>query len=148
MRTADLCRRSVVTATAELSLTELSKLMRKEHVGSVVVVDSAEHGRPVGIVTDRDIVMEVVALELDPRAITAGEIMAASPVVTHEDDDALWALKVMRDRGVRRLPVVDANERLAGIVALDDLMQRIGMALGDVAQVIASERVNENSHRA
>lgn len=148
MRTADLCRRSVVTATAELSLTELSKLMRKEHVGSVVVVDSAENGRPVGIVTDRDIVMEVVALELDPRAITAGEIMAASPVVTHEDDDALWALKVMRDRGVRRLPVVDANERLAGIVALDDLMQRIGMALGDVAQVIASERVNENSHRA
>ena len=92
--------------------------------------------------------VEVVAEGLDPRAVTAGEVMSISPVVTRDSDDALWALKTMRDRGVRRLPVVDAAGDLVGIVALDDLVKHIGTAVGDIAQLIGTERVQEGIRRA
>ena len=73
--------------------------------------------------------------------------MTSSPVVAQPGDDALWALKTMRDRGVRRLPVVDAQGDLAGILAFDDLVQHIGTTLGDIAQVIGTERCVEGWRR-
>jgi CBS domain-containing protein len=147
MRIADLCRRDVVTATAKTPLAELAQLMRKNHVGSVVVTGAAGERKPLGIVTDRDIVVEVLAMGLDPGAMTAGDIMTSSPAVSRPEDDALWALKIMRDRGVRRLPVVDSHGDLAGILAFDDLMQHVGTTLGDIAQVIGTERVVESWRR-
>jgi CBS domain-containing protein len=146
MKTAELCRRAAVTATADTCLADVAKLMRKEHVGSVVVVD-IDSGKPVGIVTDRDIVVEVVAARLDPGTMTAGEVMTESPVVAHADDDVWWALKVMRDRGVRRLPIVDAADRVTGMIALDDVMQHVGNTMGDIAQLIGSGRHAESTHR-
>ena len=148
MKTSELCRRAAVTATADATLSEVSRLMRAQHVGSVVVVASSDERKPVGIVTDRDIVLEVVAAGLDPRTVTAGEIMTAAPVVARGDDDVWWSLKVMRDRGVRRLPIVDASERVTGIIALDDVMQHVGTTLNDIAQLIGSERLAESTHRA
>ena len=105
--------------------------MRKGHVGSVVVLDG-DGRKPVGILTDRDLVVEVMAPGLDARTITAGDIMTASPAVTREDDDALWALKTMRERGV----------------SMDDLMERFGSALGDVVQALGTERAVESKRRA
>ena len=148
MKTADLCRRQVITARPDMPLADVSRLMRTEHVGSVVVVDAALPRRVLGIVTDRDIVVEVVAAGLDPRTVTAGEVMSISPAVTRDSDDALWALKTMRDRGVRRLPVVDAAGALVGIVALDDMMEHIGTAVGDIARLIGTERAQEGIRRA
>ena len=148
MRTGDLCKRQVVTTTPDAALCDVARLMRREHVGSVVVVNGTSPRRPLGIVTDRDIVMEVVAAGLDAATVTAAEIMTPSPAVTHSDDDALWALKTMRDRGVRRLPVVDRDGALAGIVAFDDLVQYVGSVVSDMAQLIGTERVREASHRA
>ena len=148
MKTSDLCRRSAVTATADTTLSEIAKLMRTQHVGSVVVVGSTAERKPVGIVTDRDIVLEVVAAGLDPVTVTAGEIMSAAPVVAQADDDVWWALKVMRDRGVRRLPIVDADARVTGVIALDDVVQHVGTTLNDIAQLMGSERLAESTHRA
>ena len=148
MKTADLCRRQVVTATPATSLAELSQLMRSQHVGSIVVLAEGAGRKPVGIVTDRDIVVEVVAMGLNPATVTAGEVMTPSPVVSKQEDDALWSLKVMRDRGVRRLPVVDDKGALTGILSFDDLMQHFGTTLGDIAQVIGTERVVESARRA
>ena len=147
MKTADLCRKPVVTANAGTSLIEVARLMRTHHVGSVVVVNGAQR-KPVGIVTDRDIVVEVVAMGLDATTMTAGDIMTQSPAVSNSGDDALWALKIMRDRGVRRLPVVDGNGELAGMLAFDDLMQHVGTTLGDIAQVIGTERTVESTRRS
>jgi len=90
----------------------------------------------------------VLALGLDPATLTAGDIMTISTAVTRQGDDALWALKTMRDRGVRRLPVVDEQGDLAGIIAFDDVMQYVGTTLGDIAQVIGTERDVESRHRA
>jgi CBS domain-containing protein len=148
MKAGDLCKRQVVTATPATPLSELSQLMRTHHVGSVVVLAEGSGRRPAGIVTDRDIVIEVVAMGLNPAAVTAGDVMTPSPVVAKQDDDALWALKVMRDRGVRRLPVVDAQGALTGLLSFDDLMQHFGNTMGDIAQVIGTERVVETARRA
>jgi CBS domain-containing protein len=73
--------------------------------------------------------------------------MTGAPVISHQDEDAMWALKLMRDKGIRRLPIVDGTGALVGILALDDLMQHLGNALADVAQLIGSERLEENSRR-
>jgi CBS domain-containing protein len=147
MKSSDICRRQVVVAERSTPLQEVAQLMRKGHVGSVVVVDG-EGRRPVGIVTDRDLVVEVMAPGLDSRTITAGDVMSTSPAVTHEDDDALWALKTMRERGVRRLPVVDEAGAMTGIVSMDDLVERFGSAMGDVVQALGTERAVESWRRA
>ena len=147
MKSGDICRRQVVVAERSTPLNEVAQLMRKEHVGSVVVLDDGGR-KPLGIVTDRDLVVEVMAPGLDARTITAGEVMTPSPAVTHENDDALWALKTMRERGVRRLPVVDEAGAMTGIVSLDDLMERFGSAFGDVVQALGTERAVETWRRA
>lgn len=142
MKTSELCTKDVVAVPGTATLTTVAKAMREAHVGSVVVI-GPEGRKPVGIVTDRDIVLETVAMGLDPSTITAAEVMTASPAVAQASDDALWALKVMRDRGVRRLPVVDGQGDLAGMLAFDDLMQHVGTTLHDIAQVIGTGRVVE-----
>ena len=147
MKTIDLCRKPAISANAGTSLIEVARMMRANHVGSVVVVNNGAARKPVGIVTDRDIVVEVVAMGLDATTMTAGDIMTQSPAVSHAGDDALWALKVMRERGVRRLPVVDGNGELTGMLAFDDLMEHVGTTLGDMAQVIGAERTAEATRR-
>ena len=147
MKAYDLCQKSVVKATAATPLIEIARLMRASHVGSVVV--TSEDGRKaLGIVTDRDLVVEVLAMGLDACTMTAGDVMTVSPATSGAEDDALWALKIMRERGVRRLPVVDGKGELAGVLAFDDFMQHFGAVMGDIAQVIGTERAVEGSRRA
>ena len=147
LKTRDLCRKTVVTAPPAASLPEVARLMRANHVGSVVIAEEGSR-RPLGIVTDRDIVLEVLAKGLEPATVKAADIMSTAPAVSGGDDDALWTLKVMRDRGVRRLPVVDSEGRLAGIIAFDDLLEHVATALADIAQLIGTQRVVENTRRA
>jgi len=148
MKVADLCNKRVVTAMPATPLGEVARLMRKNHVGSVVVVDANGSNRPVGIVTDRDIVVEVVASDQDVRTMTAGEIMTGSLVSASLEDDVAWVLKVMRDRGVRRLPVVDGGGALIGIIALDDLLTSASSTLADAVQAIGTGRVVEAAQRS
>jgi len=148
MKLVDICKKPVVSVTAGVPIAEVAELMRNRHVGSVVVVDAPGSPKPIGIVTDRDIVIEVLASGVDPTSVCAGDIMTGAPVVASAGEDVMWALKTMRDRGIRRLPVVDERKALVGIVALDDLLQVLGGALGDVAQLLGTERVEETLRRA
>ena len=148
MKTLDICSKQVVTAETSAPLIEVAKLMRKNHVGAVVIVDGAATRRPVGMVTDRDIVVEVVAAGQDARALTAGEVMSDTLATTSADDDMHWSLKIMRDHGVRRLPVVNDGGAMVGIVALDDLLKAYASTLHDVAQALGTERVVETALRA
>jgi len=147
MKTGEICKRSVVTTVTGTSLADVAKLMRESHVGSVVVIHPPGSRMPVGIVTDRDIVVEAVAPGLDARTLTAGEIMSRNLVTASEADDTSWSLKVMRDRGIRRLPVVGAAGELVGIVALDDLLESALVALSDIVQAIGTERLVEGQRR-
>jgi CBS domain-containing protein len=145
MKTGDICKRQVVTVAPDATLCAAAKLMRSSHVGCVVVLDAAR--KPVGILTDRDIVVEVVAAEVDPRLIKVEEVMTRHPTLALEADDVSWSLKVMRDRGVRRLPVMDEAGQLVGIVALDDLLESAATELSDVVLAIGTERLIEGQRR-
>lgn len=143
-----ICNREVVYATRETTVAAAAKLMRHYHVGSLVVVDEANGGRvPVGIVTDRDIVIEITAVDLDPSTITVGDIMDLNLVTARESDSILEAMEIMRYRGVRRLPVVTAEGKLAGIITMDDLIEILAEQLGELAKIVAREQAREKSAR-
>ena len=107
------------------SLSRVAEIMKREDVGAVPIVDSKSSGRLVGIVTDRDIVLKVVADGRDAQAATAGEVMTASPLSCQEDNDVSEAVNLMSVRQVRRMPVVDAEGRLRGIIAQADVATRV-----------------------
>ncbi len=144
----ELCSRVVTIADRETSLTEAAELMRAHHVGSLVIVDETSEGRiPVGMLTDRDIVVAVVAGHADPGTLNAGEVMTADPVTVREDASVFDALQLMRRRGVRRVPVVSAAGILVGIVTVDDLLEVVAEQLNDIVRAIASEQAHEARNR-
>ena len=97
--------------------------MHDEHTGTVVVIREKQKLKiPIGIIADRDIAIEVVAFGLDERTLTTGDLMTPHLATAREDTDLLAALAMMREHGVRRLPVVDSQGALAGIVSADDLL--------------------------
>jgi CBS domain-containing protein len=144
MNAGELCSRIVVFAEREMGLGEAARLMRDHHVGSLVVVDETGNGRvPVGMLTDRDIVVAVVAKDVDPRTLRVGEVMSGDPITVREQDGVLDALRMMRARGVRRVPVTDAAGALVGVLSLDDVLEEVAEQLGDLSRAIASERARE-----
>jgi CBS domain-containing protein len=143
-----LCKRDVTLAYEDERIHEVAKRMRERHVGSVIVV-SREGGRaPAGVLTDRDIVVEVLAAGLDYRTVTVGEVMTRDPAIVREGDDVVDALRVMRSHGVRRLPVVSRTGSLAGVVAIDDLLQFFAGQVDDVVRAIGREQSQEAQVRA
>jgi CBS domain-containing protein len=148
MTVGQICNRVVVFAFRNTPLPDAAKLMRENHIGSLVIVDESDRGRiPVGMLTDRDIAIAVVAQTLDPRTLTAGEVMSGELVTANEQDDMLDTLQRMRRRGVRRVPVLTATGTLAGIVTLDDLLELVAEQLGDVVKAIATEQSRETRTR-
>ncbi len=144
----ELCTRSVVVAQRALGLDDAARLMRTEHVGSLVVVDDSADGRvPVGLLTDRDIVTAVVAGGVDVRTLRVEDVMSSGPVVARESDSLLDALANMRRAGVRRLPVVDQRGVLQGLLALDDVIELVGEQMALLVQVLGSARRIESLRR-
>lgn len=145
MAVGELCNREVVIAERNLGVTEATRLMRRHHVGDLVVVDGDR--KPVGIVTDRDIVVEVVAAGVNPEALSLVDIMGPSLATVREGEGVFEALRYMRDKGVRRMPVVDAAGALVGILTLDDLLGLLAEELGELAKLVSHEREREASAR-
>jgi CBS domain-containing protein len=132
-----------------MAISEAARAMGEHHVGCLVVVDERESGRfPIGILTDRDIVLAVVARELDPRTVPVVEAMSTDVVAVREDDTVKEALGLMRRRGVRRAPVVNRAGMLVGIVTLDDLLRRLAVDLSDLAAAISTELAVEPLSRS
>ena len=144
----ELCTRNTVIAYRQTGLNEAARLMRELHVGSLVVVEETVAGRlTVGLLTDRDIVTAVVARDLDPNTLTAGDVMSADPVTAREGDSVLDVLAAMRHRGVRRVPVTDAKGVLLGVITLDDVLGVLSEQLQAIVQAIQSEQQREKRTR-
>lgn len=145
----ELCNREVVVVTRDTPVTEAARLMRQHHVGTVVIVEQANGNRrlPLGIVTDRDIVVEIVATELDPRTLTVGDITVRELVTARESEGLLETMEIMRYKGVRRLPIVDDEGRLVGIVAIDDLLEVLAEELMELTKVVVREQAHEAQTR-
>jgi CBS domain-containing protein len=149
MDVRDICKPVVVFAYRSMPLNEAARLMREHHVGSLVVVEEKDTGKmPIGILTDRDITLSVVAKDLEARNLTVGEVMTEDVVAVRDDDSILDGLALMRRRGVRRAPVVTRAGTLVGILTLDDLLRMIVAQLDDLVAAISVEFDTEARERS
>jgi CBS domain-containing protein len=144
MPIGDVCVRDVVIASRETTAREAARLMAGNHVGNLVVVEDAGGRKvPVGIITDRDIVRNVVAEGLDARVFTVGDLLARDLVTIGEDQGVFECVQQMRINGIRRMPVVDSRGSLVGIISLDDLIQLLADEMSELAKVIVREQARE-----
>ncbi len=149
MDVGSICQRLVVTVSRSDEVVQAAQLMREKHVGYLVVVEPGNGGapHPVGVLTDRDIVVAVIAREIDPRALRVGEIMTSQPVTVGANEPVEEALRSMRQFGVRRLPVVDERGALVGVVATDDALKVVAGDALDILSTADSERRHESLRR-
>jgi CBS domain-containing protein len=150
MDVAQLFSRDSVTVRGSDEVTEAARLMRERHVGFLVVVEPDFAGstvRPVGVLTDRDIVISVVAREVNPRTVLVRDIMTPNPVVLNAADPLPTALQEMRRIGVRRMPVVGKLGELLGVLSIDDVLDAHSAELGNLAGAIRNEQRVEKSLR-
>ena len=149
MTIGELCNREVVVVNKGENALEAVKLMRQYHVGDVVVVEDKDDRKvPAGILTDRDIVIELVAEQVDPESVTVEDVMSDQLLTINESDELLDTLEKMRARGVRRVPVVGKEGELVGILTLDDVLDILAEALQDLALLAGREQRRERETRA
>jgi len=148
MKVGEVCNREVVIVDRQDSILDAARLMRHLHVGNVVVVRDRRSGRvPVGILTDRDIVVEMLAREVDLEAVSIGDAMSFELVTAREEDDLDDTIETMRLHGVRRIPVVNGQGGLEGIFSLDDYIELLAERFGSLAQLIKTEQRLEYRER-
>jgi CBS domain-containing protein len=145
MPIGDVCIRDVVITGKNTTVQEAALLMRRNHVGDLVVTEEKPNGLriPVGIVTDRDIVLSVIATTLDPAVYTVGDLVARELVTVSQDRGIFESIQHMRTNGVRRMPVVDNQGGLVGIISVDDLIQLLSEEMSALAKLISREQVRE-----
>ena len=137
----EICTTDVVFCGRETSALEAARIMRTKHIGDLVVVDDpADECAPVGLVTDRDIVVKVLGAELDPAATAVGTIMRTPLVTARDSEDTSVAIARMRASGVRRLPVTGHGGTLVGIVTLDDLLKLVAAGANALLDIVAKEQ--------
>jgi CBS domain-containing protein len=137
----DLVKKPPVSLAADAKCIEAAEVMREQNVGSIVVAD---RGKPLGVITDRDLVVRVMARNEDPSELTVGEVMSKDPGFVIRTRSIDEVLSTMRQLGVRRIPVVDEKGELDGLVSMDDLIVAISGQLEDLAVVISGEIESES----
>lgn len=146
-RLKDFASATVAVAEPETTALAAARLMRTHHVGALVVVDALEQSRPVGIVTDRDLVLALMAEGLDPDIFTAGDIMSVELVVASPEMDAMDAVQLMRTNRLRRLVIVNDAGRLVGIVTMEDLLELLTRELAALTAGVIGSRDREFEQR-
>jgi len=146
-RLKDFATSIVAVVEPETRALVAAQLMRRHHIGALVVVDAQEKTRPIGVLTDRDLVLALMAEGLDPNLFTAGDIMTVDPVLAHPDMDVLEAVELMRANRLRRLVLADDKGRLAGIVTMEDVLELLTRELGGLASALMGARDREYEQR-
>ncbi len=142
-RLKDFATKVVAVVEPDTSALIMAQLMRLHHVGALVVVDADERSRAVGIVSDRDLVLELIAEELDPAVFTAGDIMSENLVIASPEMDATDAVQLMNEHQVRRVIISDDLGRLVGIVTMEDILELFAHELAMLAAGMAGARERE-----
>ena len=148
MKVGEYCNKCVVAIASSADAADAAKLMRTHHVGFLVVHREGDVLRkPVGVLTDRDLVLGVMARDVDPYAVTVEDVMSRQPLTANESDGLNDLLQGLRLAGFRRAPVVDARGALIGIMTIDDAIEVITGLMCDVAGSIKSEQRQERRRR-
>jgi CBS domain-containing protein len=144
----EICNREVVFARRDETVRAAAQLMREHHVGDLVVVDERDGRRvPAGILTDRDIVVGIVAKHLDPDVLAVGDVIGPELVIAKESDGVSETIELMRAKGVRRIPVIDAAGALVGIVTADDMLDLLAEELSGLSRIVSREQRREAEYR-
>jgi CBS domain-containing protein len=137
---------NVATIDRHVDVAQAAGLMRREHVGDLVVTDRRDgHIVPIGVITDRDLVLEIIACDADPADITVGDMIRRDLLTVDEDNGVDIALRKMHRAGVRRAPVVDGSGTLIGVISIDDVIEHIASQLGEIAGTIRHQQEIESS---
>lgn len=148
MLLSNFCILDVACCTPRTTILEAAHLMRKKHTGDLVVVeDDEERQEPLGIITDRDIVVEVLANGLDPSTTTVSSVIRTPVVIAREGEDSAQALERMRVHGVRRMPVVGSRGKLVGIVTVDDMLKSLAQQATVLTEIVSREQRQEERGR-
>lgn len=149
MAVGEYCNHTVVTVPGEENVVTAARVMREKHVGDVVVVEERGGKQfPKGVLTDRDIVVELIAESVNLDTVTVGDAMSSELLVLEEDMEIDKAVSVMADRGVRRAPVVDKDGALRGILTVDDILESLVERLVNLSQLIYREQRQEHEKRS
>lgn len=144
MPVGELCNREVVFATKTTTIVEAAQLMRRYHVGDLVVVDEVNCKRiPVGIVTDRDIVIEIIAKSQPFQDCTVDKLINSELVSVPESAGVIETIRLMRAHGIRRIPVINNDGALVGILSADDLLDLLAEELSELAKVSPRQQTRE-----
>ena len=144
----ECCNLGVVCCEAGASVDEIAALMRKHHVGDVIVVEPKDGVRqPIGVVTDRDIVIEALAARVEVGLLTAGDIMSTPLVTVRENEGLIETLRFMRHHGIRRIPVVTDTGALFGIVTADDISNLLAIELSMITKMMIDQPIQEGRTR-
>jgi CBS domain-containing protein len=143
----EICTPDVVCCGSATSALAAARIMRQKHVGALVIVDDDEDQLPLGIITDRDIVVEVLGNDRDPAVTKVHEIVCSPVVIAYETEDTSQAVERMRAHGVRRLPVLDARRKVVGIISLDDLVKQLAVDASALSDIVAREQRHEHRVR-
>lgn len=141
MTIGDVCTKQVIKVRKNASINEAIYLMRNKHVGDVIVID--DNNMPVGILTDRDVVIKIIFNKVDPEMLTVGDVMSYELTALPQDSSIAEALGTMRMKGVRRAPVTNNKGQLVGVIAIDDIIALIAEELNEIALLIQHERKYE-----
>jgi CBS domain-containing protein len=149
MGITQICKKNVVTVTKDCSVVEAAELMRKNHVGDLIVIEVRnEKPVPVGIITDRDIVTSVISQRVDLNAVSVEDVMTPDPVALHEDQGVYDAISAMESSGANRLPVVDQHGSLVGIITSGDLFDLLTHELSSLSRVSQRQHEREQGIRS
>ena len=140
MTIASICTHKVITVDREIDISAAARVMRENHIGYLIVTDSRAGGSsPIGVITDRDIVVKVMAKGVDPHTLTVGDAMTREPLTAADDDGITETLRRMRRMGVRRVPVVGPGGKVSGVLSIDDVLNHVVRQLSDVSGSMRNE---------
>jgi CBS domain-containing protein len=149
MSIGEICNRDVVIVGRKTSIQEAAKLMRQYHVGDVVIADKRDgEVIPAGILTDRDIIVEIIAKDLPLDSVYADDIMSDEPVTVREGQGVWETIQCMRTKGIRRIIVVNDRGGLVGILSMDDLLELLSEEMSEFAKLFSREQARERELRA
>lgn len=141
MNISNLMTAEVVTINTNQSIADTAKLMRSKNVGDIVVVETKNGGtKPVGIITDRDLVLEILAQDVDPLSVSIADIMTSNIQTITEDATILTTLRLLHDKGVRRAPIVDHKGDLTGVVSADDILGFLSSEFKNLAEIYTGRK--------
>ncbi len=148
MAIGEFCNRDVVIVARNSSIMQAAQLMRQFHVGDLVVTEERNGSRvPIGILTDRDLVVEVLAENVAADSVNVGDVMSPEIITARESDGIYETIQRMRTNGVRRIPVVNERGGLEGIIAVDDLLGLLAEEITGLANLVMREQARERSNR-